>query len=1183
MTRRSSRDDIVTYVRSRYVSNKENKWIKCTTSPPDTIDGEDEMKRIRELAKQDGMSQRDYDKLSLDNARKEGIDIQQSRELLSPSPITANVWTAAIMQKQSFVERCWHIGNESMVMNLPLPNTATIDYENLTITFKNGLTVPASALTTDCAVSATNDRALKAASDQLVIQQWILDKILNTVTYYLSMTGNTGGLIPFFGNSADSAIEIIVDTLVFMQEEVSLAIELEQFRLGEAQTHATDLASAAQKRADANTRQVKDKTTACIEEAIANVDKELQRLDDKIDQRVEAASQKLRLEAASSMLTRLRTEYALVRQSAWTAMTQGVVPGWGVVDELLDKYVAMAGAMEAVQSAEVLTEGFSAAQALMDLSTQAFGDLRSLLRGRFGVDLGESTNTRPKLVEDASGNSSFALAPTTCTNVTVVADASCTAEDVECGIVSALLPNTTKADAMCQKAMPRSDLLEETTQRILNAYEEIVIAFIEHELEATFAPELCQASYGNRSAPGLINSTSPELDWVARQEACSMIDDSYPSDQYHGSLNIKGYGWPRYQCQQCVFGQSPIPSIDGSKTEGCSNFPNFGEAVSRNRGILFAAHPVPIVQSPNLPKSTWGPPMMQVSAQLAERCEEHNKDIRLFGTGWTNLDIPTVNCSTKPGTSYPPWCNAQGCSIPTCLYWDDSQLVGTSPAQAFPRNSFAMKNYETAYEWDRIEPSVVTGLDVLPAIPPVNITFKTFKSSAGKSWSNVSDTCADDGQQLCSYSQVCPLGTGSPPNGGKQSSPGQIPLWTPVTRPNGMQDWVRVGSSGPTCISLLDIGFKDLDEYIKTTDKDWDPNSISYYACCPVPEPALGMSLRRHILESTAPTTTSPASTYQGFTVTLTYYDDQFQRTSTRPFAVMQRIQEELGSERSQWLLGAHSDAGSPAPPPATCDAGFLPLSQTKRCSYGGYTCVKAAGDGGPDGQDGDGPLCCDGRHAELRACVPCAETLLAKPEDTETTRYSYTTPGTCIVAHRASKEAFFLDNRTEVTGLRTLDETDKKITPCEVSSSNPQCVTEAMAFKNINASLDIDASPAGPRFKELIKDKWAKPQNGESSYRLIFAELYRQLWARTQRLQVSYVDLESSTGPVNLIDETCALVRSTVTSEGANETKYFLAPVSSRAMDLCCLNAAGNQGKITRVVETGQLLRYECDRVHLG
>ena len=130
-----------------------------------------------------------------------------------------------------------------------------------------------------------------------------------------------------------------------------------------------------------------------------------------------------------------------------------------------------------------------------------------------------------------------------------------------------------------------------------------------------------------------------------------MIDDSYPSDQYHGSLNIKGYGWPRYQCQQCVFGQSPIPSIDGSKTEGCSNFPNFGEAVSRNRGILFAAHPVPIVQSPNLPKSTWGPPMMQVSAQLAERCEEHNKDIRLFGTGWTNLDIPTVNCSTKPGTS----------------------------------------------------------------------------------------------------------------------------------------------------------------------------------------------------------------------------------------------------------------------------------------------------------------------------------------------------------------------------------------------------------------------------------------------------------------------------------------------------------------------------------------------------
>ena len=39
-----------------------------------------------------------------------------------------------------------------------------------------------------------------------------------------------------------------------------------------------------------------------------------------------------------------------------------------------------------------------------------------------------------------------------------------------------------------------------------------------------------------------------------------------------------------------------------------------------------------------------------------------------------------------------------------------------------------MKNYETAYEWDRIEPSVVTGLDVLPAIPPVNITFKTFKT-----------------------------------------------------------------------------------------------------------------------------------------------------------------------------------------------------------------------------------------------------------------------------------------------------------------------------------------------------------------------------------------------------------------------------------------------------------------------
>ena len=77
---------------------------------------------------------------------------------------------------------------------------------------------------------------------------------------------------------------------------------------------------------------------------------------------------------------------------------------------------------------------------------------------------------------------------------------------------------------------------------------------------------------------------------------------------------------------------------------------------------------------------------------------------------------------------------------------------------------------------------------------------------------------------------------------------------------------------------------------------------------------------------------------------------------------------------------------------------------------------------------------------------MPCAETRLAKPADTETTRHSYTTPGTCKVGHRAWKEAFFLDNRTEVTGLRTLDEMDKKITPCEVSSSNPQCVTEAMA-----------------------------------------------------------------------------------------------------------------------------------------
>ena len=28
---------------------------------------------------------------------------------------------------------------------------------------------------------------------------------------------------------------------------------------------------------------------------------------------------------------------------------------------------------------------------------------------------------------------------------------------------------------------------------------------------------------------------------------------------------------------------------------------------------------------------------------------------------------------------------------------------------------------------------------------------------------------------------------------------------------------------------------------------------------------------------------------------------------------------------------------------------------------------------------------------------------------------------------------------------------------------------------------------------------------------------------------------------------------------------------------------AAGNQGNVTLVVETGQLPRYECDRVHLG
>ena len=50
------------------------------------------------------------------------------------------------------------------------------------------------------------------------------------------------------------------------------------------------------------------------------------------------------------------------------------------------------------------------------------------------------------------------------------------------------------------------------------------------------------------------------------------------------------------------------------------------------------------------------------------------------------------------------------------------------------------------------------------------------------------------------------------------------------------------------------------------------------------------------------------------------------------------------------------------------CKEGEIPLSETRKCKSGGYTCHL-----------NDGAGCCNGRQEEKRQCVPCDETYLKK------------------------------------------------------------------------------------------------------------------------------------------------------------------------------------------------------------
>ena len=255
-------------------------------------------------------------------------------------------------------------------------------------------------------------------------------------------------------------------------------IAARQFAAGEAQTHPTDLASKAEKRANWNTQLALDTTQLCMEEMRENIADELNVLTSKVEHLtsrvdrleaqmvvVRAEMQRGRLEAAMRTVATIKSEFAIVHGSIVQSMSRGYAPSWAQLDELLSKYVAIGGALEALMAHEIYTESFSAAQALVSHAGDAFRQVAALLQALFTQDLTHATKGGCGLMEVLKGAPSDAV------------------------VLEAFLPK--KTHDLCESAMPRGLLLESTTRKILDTFEAILVSHLQTEIRRATSGNLC--------------------------------------------------------------------------------------------------------------------------------------------------------------------------------------------------------------------------------------------------------------------------------------------------------------------------------------------------------------------------------------------------------------------------------------------------------------------------------------------------------------------------------------------------------------------------------------------------------------------------------------------------------------------------------------------------------------------
>ena len=125
----------------------------------------------RDMAREDGLEDKYASRFTVSNLEESGVDyrgpLQKMRDAVSP--ITANVWTDDIKDQDGYEQRCWYLSDE--VHKYSPQNIVDIDYETQRVTMDDGK-IFGNDLITQCAVSATMDRAFKAEADRGLIKEW---------------------------------------------------------------------------------------------------------------------------------------------------------------------------------------------------------------------------------------------------------------------------------------------------------------------------------------------------------------------------------------------------------------------------------------------------------------------------------------------------------------------------------------------------------------------------------------------------------------------------------------------------------------------------------------------------------------------------------------------------------------------------------------------------------------------------------------------------------------------------------------------------------------------------------------------------------------------------------------------------------------------------------------------------